>query len=72
MDAYEEKINALVLGAGKMGKRYASILSKLNEEKINGVPVIDNLIITQTSFEKAKNSADSLKRKEMRVTTMRW
>ncbi|MFC1515318.1 hypothetical protein ACFL7E_01015 [Thermodesulfobacteriota bacterium] len=54
-------INALVVGAGRFGKYYAKILSELNNENRPGIPIINNLIITKTRLNRARDFADVLR-----------
>lgn len=54
-------INALVVGVGRFGKYYAKILSELNNESCPGIPLINNLIITKTRLNRARNFADVLR-----------
>ena len=59
-DGLKPGINALVVGAGRFGKHYAKILSRLNNENRPGIPYIDRLIITKTRLHRARDFADSL------------
>lgn len=56
--------NALVIGAGNFGGHYVRILSQLNAEAVPDIPVIDNLIITRTTRERARQAADMIKARE--------
>lgn len=55
-------INAIVVGAGKFGRHYVRILSRLNAESHLGIPPINRLIITRTK----RSAAESMARQMMR------
>ncbi len=54
-------IAVLVIGAGKFGRHYADILSRLDSRRMPHVPLIERLIVTRTRFASAEGLAESLR-----------